>query len=69
MYCLMTIYRMTLRHGAPGKRYHVVDLDAPDMRAALMQAVNAFPPDGERTADLIEIRVSVDPDRRDYTPE
>ncbi|HET9440473.1 MAG TPA: hypothetical protein VFO52_09890 [Longimicrobiales bacterium] len=60
---------MTLRHGAPGKRYHMVDLDAPDMRAALMQAVNAFPPDAERTADLIEIRVSVDPERRDYTPE
>lgn len=56
----MPTYRMTLRHGAPGKRYHVVDLDAPDIRAALMQAVNAFPPDGERTGDLIEIRVHVE---------
>ncbi len=60
----MTIYRMTLRHGAPGKRYHVVDIEATDLRAALMQAVNAFPPNSEATADLIEIRVSVDPEQR-----
>jgi hypothetical protein len=53
----MTTYRMTLRHGAPGKRYHVVDIEADDMRAALMQAVNAFPPGAEASADLIEIRV------------
>lgn len=65
----MTIYRMTLRHGSPGKRYHVVDLDAPNLRAALMQAVNAFPPGGENTGDLIEIRVHIEPEQRDYTPE
>jgi hypothetical protein len=62
-------FRMTLRHGSPGKRYHVVDLDAPDIRAALMQAVNAFPPGAEASGDLIEIRVHVDPDARNYTPE
>lgn len=65
----MTIYRMTLRHGAPGKRYHLVDLDAPDLRAALMQAVNAFPAGSEGTADLVEIRVHVEPEERSYTPE
>jgi hypothetical protein len=65
----MTIYRMTLRHGAPRQRYHVVDIDAPNIRAALMQAVNAFPADGESTGDLIEIRVHVEPEQRDYTPE
>jgi hypothetical protein len=65
----MTIYRMTLRHGSPGKRYHVVDLDAPDIRAALMQAVNAFPAGSETTGDLIEIRVHVEPEQRNYTPE
>ena len=62
-------FRMTLRHGSPGKRYHVVDLDAPDIRAALMQAFNAFPPGAEASGDLIEIRVHVDPDARNYTPE
>ena len=65
----MTIYRMTLRHGTPARRYHVVDLEAPNLRAALMQAVNAFPPDGENTADLIEIRVHIDAEQRNYTPE
>jgi hypothetical protein len=65
----MTIYRMTLRHGAPARRYHVVDLEAPDIRAALMQAVNAFPPEGETTGDLIEIRVFVDEAQRNYSPE
>lgn len=65
----MPIYRMTLRHGSPARRYHVVDIDAENLRVALMQAANAFPPDGERTADLIEIRVHVDAEQRDYTPE
>jgi hypothetical protein len=65
----MTIYRMTLRHGVPARRYHVVDLEAPDIRTALMQAVNAFPPDGETTGDLIEIRVHVGEAQRNYTPE
>jgi hypothetical protein len=52
----MTIYRMTLRHGAPGQRYHMVDLEADDLRSALMQAVNAFPQGAVGTADLVEIR-------------
>jgi hypothetical protein len=60
---------MTLRHGSTGKRYHVVDLEASDMRAALMQAVNALPPGGDTTGDLIEIRVHVDPEERNYSPE
>ena len=34
-----------------------------------MQAVNAFPPGAEVSGDLIEIRVHVDPDARNYTPE
>ena len=62
-------FRMTLRHGSPGKRYHVVDLDAADIRAALMQAINALPPGSEATGDLIEIRVHVDPEERNYAPE
>ena len=65
----MTIYRMTLRHGTPARRYHVVDIEADNIRAAMMQAVNAFPPDGEGTGDLIEIRVHVDPEQRNYSPE
>jgi len=65
----MTTYRMTLRHGSPGKRYHMVDFEATDLRAALMQAVNAFPPGAEASADLVEIRVHVEADQRTYTPE
>ena len=65
----MVTYRMTLRHGTPARHYHVVDLEAPNIRAALMQAVNALPPDGEATGDLIEIRVHVDPEARAYGPE
>jgi hypothetical protein len=48
---------MTLRHGERGKRYHVVDIEASDIRDALMQAVNAVPPGSEASADLVEIRV------------
>jgi hypothetical protein len=58
----MTTYRMTLRHGAPGQRYHVVDFEATDLREALLQAVNAFPAGSEATADLMEIRVHVERD-------
>lgn len=64
----MTTYRMTLRHGAPGKRYHVVDIEAENLRAAMMQAVNAFPPGADSSADLMEIRVHVEPEQRGYTP-
>jgi hypothetical protein len=46
-----------------------VDLEAADIRAALMQAINAFPPGSEATGDLIEIRVHVDPEERNYAPE
>ena len=65
----MTTYRMTLRHGSPGKRYHIVDIEAEDLRAAMMQAVNAFPAGTESSADLMEIRVHADPEQRAYTPE
>lgn len=65
----MAIYRMTLRHGAPGQRYHVVDIEAASLRDAMMQAVNAFPQGMDATADLVEIRVHVDPEARSYGPE
>jgi hypothetical protein len=65
----MTTYRMTLRHGSPGKRYHVVDFEATDIRGALLQAVNAFPAGSEASADLIEIRVHMEAEQRNYTPE
>lgn len=65
----MTTFRMTLRHGAPGKRYHVVDIEADNLRAAMTQAVNAFPPGAESSADLVEIRVHVEPEQRHYAPE
>jgi hypothetical protein len=64
----MTIYRMTLRHGAAGKRYHVVDIEADSLRDAMTQAVNAFPAAMDATADLVEIRVHVDAEQRGYSP-
>jgi hypothetical protein len=65
----MTIYRMTLRHGARGKRYHIVDIEAESLRDAMMQAVNAVPGAMDASADLVEIRVHVDAETRDYTPD
>jgi hypothetical protein len=70
----MVIYRMTLRHahvagGRAATRYHVVDIEADNIRAAMMQAINAFPPGGEDSGDLVEIRVHVDPEERNYAPE
>ena len=68
MYSLMTIYRMTLRHGERGKRYHVVDIEAESLRDAMMQAVNAVPAAMDASADLVEIRVHVDSETRTYSP-
>jgi hypothetical protein len=45
-----------------------MDVDAPDLREALVRAAEAFPAEAQATADLIEIRRQVGPEDRVYVP-
>lgn len=64
----MNRYRVTIRYGSPRSQYHVMDVDAPDLREALVRAAEAFPAEAQATADLIEIRRQVGPEDRVYVP-
>jgi len=62
-------YQVTVRYGAPRQRYHTYAVDAPDARAALGAAAEQMPDDVRVGADLVEVRVAVDPDARAYVEE
>lgn len=59
-------FRLTVRWGSPGTRYHVEEVEAPDLRAALLEAAERLPPEVAATADLAELRPGVDPEAREY---
>jgi len=59
-------FHLTVRWGHPSTRYHQDTLDAPDLRAALVQAAEALPEEVVSTADLAEIRPAQSPEDREY---
>jgi hypothetical protein len=62
-------YQVTVRYGAQRQRYHTYAVEADDTRDALRLAAEGMPPEIARDADLVELRVAVDPDERDYLGE
>lgn len=62
-------YQITVRYGSRSQRYHTFTLEAEDVAAALRQAGAEIPADVVAEADLVELRVAVDPDRRPYVGE
>ena len=60
----MTTYQITVRYGRRYQRYHTFTVDAGDVAAALRQAAENVPGDVLPEADLVELRVAVDPDAR-----
>ncbi|HEX6940413.1 MAG TPA: hypothetical protein VF158_13445 [Longimicrobiales bacterium] len=64
----MARYRVTIRFEDSGKRYEMLDVEAPSLREALRRAADEFPSEAEGTADLAEIRLQVEPEARPYTP-
>jgi hypothetical protein len=65
----MTSYRITIRYAAGGgMRYHVDDVAAATLADALRLAAERMPGGVGATADLAEIRVQSDPEKRDFTP-
>lgn len=61
-------YDVTVRHGRP-HRYHTLGVEAEDVAAALRSLADALPPEVVEDADLVELRVAVDPDDRTYVGE
>jgi DNA-binding response OmpR family regulator len=60
-------YRVTLRYG-PARLYHIMDVPAESLRDALAGLVAEYPAFAE-DADLMEIRLQVEAERRPYTME
>jgi len=53
----MPAFRITIRWGSPGQRYHVEDVEAQDLSDATRRAAERFPDAARATADLVEIRL------------
>jgi hypothetical protein len=62
-------YRVTARYGGRQQRYHTYDVQADDAKAALTAAAEALPSEIAAETDLVELRVSVDPEERTYVEE
>lgn len=62
-------YRATIRYRTDRQRYHMEDVDAPDLRAALSALMSRFPDELAASADLLEIRRQLDDDERAFTPD
>jgi hypothetical protein len=65
----MPSYRITIRYGGLPPRYEIMDVSAPDLRAALAHVAAGMEEAVAASADLAEIRVQSDPDEREYVEE
>jgi hypothetical protein len=63
------LYQITVRHGTHRQRYHTFVVEAVDAAAALRLASERIPAEIVEEVDLVELRVSVDPERREYAGE
>lgn len=59
-------FDITVRYGGRRQRYHTYRVEAGDAREALRAAADALPDEVAPEADLVELRVAVDPDERTY---
>ena len=62
-------YQVTVRHGAERQRYHAYVVEADDAGAALRVAAEHMPAEISAEADLVELRIAVDPEARSYVEE
>ena len=63
----MPLFRVTIRFGRQRYHYHVEDVAAEDLRAALVRAAERAPVDAA-AGDLAEVRLLPEPENREYTP-
>lgn len=59
-------FQITVRYGGRYQRYHTFHVDAPDAREAMATAARQIPDEIAPEADLVELRVAVDPEKRSY---
>ncbi len=59
-------FDITVRYGGRRQRYHTYTVEGADAREALRAAADAMPDEVAPEADLVELRVAVDPDERTY---
>ncbi|HET9947934.1 MAG TPA: hypothetical protein VFQ22_03295 [Longimicrobiales bacterium] len=59
-------FQVTVRYGAQRQRYHAYAVEGEDARAALAAAAEQMPERIAAEADLIELRVAVEPDARSF---
>ena len=62
-------YQITVRYGGRHQRYHTYAVEAPDASRALEAAAEQMPPEIAPEADLVELRIAVDPEQRSYLGE
>ena len=63
--CVM-YFDITVRYGGRHQRYHTYKVEAEEAREALKAAADAIPDEIAPEVDLVELRVAVDPDAREY---
>lgn len=59
-------YQVTARQGGSRVRYHTYVVEAEDAAAALRAAADSLPTEIAKEVDLVELRIAVDPERREY---
>lgn len=65
-YLSLMRFQMTIRYGTQRQRYHTLEVQASDVREALLAGADAVPEEVLPEADLVEIRVAPKPDEREY---
>lgn len=59
-------FQITVRYGGSRHRYHTYVVEASDAREALRLAADSMPDEVAAAADLVELRIAVDPESRGY---
>ena len=59
-------FRITVRYGGSRQRYHTYSVEADDARSALEKAARDMPDEIVPQADLVELRIAVDPADRAF---
>lgn len=62
-------FQITVRYGGRYQRYHTFQVTAAGAREALEAAARDMPAEIAAEADLVEMRVAVDPDDRKFMGE
>lgn len=65
----MPSWRGTVRWTSDRQRYHMADVEAPDLLSAMARLREVVPPDVAAGADLLELRRQAAPDEREFSAE